>query len=1087
MSSPRKRLIILATLGVVLLGTGLAISRHLDLVMDVYHAFVPRDVDNYIVPGEDIEILQFTPHVLPILRTNCLRCHGEEEVKGGLILGGGDGIARGGEHGPVVVPGNLEESLLWQRIVKGEMPPDEPLSEAEQSVLREWIERGAVGVPKITWETDTELEEAEYEQAWLDHWAFQPPGNPRPPRVEAKAQTVSAVSQDQVDGDDADQQQVKHNEIDRFVLARLQEQGLTLSAEADRRTLIRRVSFDLTGLPPTLTETSTFLEDQEEGAYERMVEHYLRSPHYGERWGQHWLDVAGYSDSGGPVGTDLDRTLAWQYRDYVIRSFNADKPFDKFVREQLAGDEISNYHEGEVASPETVELLTATHFLRNGPDPTEDSCGNGNEFRDDRYVALDNAMRITTSALLGLTMHCAKCHNHRLEPITQEDYYRTQAVFYPAYNVENWFTPIERVLDVPLLVNREGLTAHREELAARVDQLRKNFSRWVWENRPLGDLVFADEFDGLPQNLADTWQSVAVGRKIRLNSERAPGAILKGGQLNMIHANSAMQGVLATKRSFDWTPDKVGQWIQVTFDLIDNKVSPDQVPTRALAYFLSVSPEEFGRASDSYAVMFLSRQLGGVRARRGYTGGLVFPSRIGTSPYLPGSNFGLRITNIGKGKFQIEHLRDWTPEPHQLVVDEADLPDGAFGFRFHRGQSCIVDNLAVETGNAKTGSDKDKLHAGFEKEYRERMQDLQDRVSELQESAPDDQATIPWITDISPHRPHVHLLVRGDNTRLGPEVQPGTFSFLSAGESDLEIKKPAANARTTGTRLAWVNWLTTANSPQAALMARTQANRIWLHHFGTGLVSSSENMGVSGDPPSHPELLEWLAVQFMKSKWSVKELHRLILNSATYRQSSTADEQASAADPQNRLLWRYPLRRLDAESVRDGMLLVSGELDREFGGPTIPTHRMESGEIMVASDDPGGLRRSIYLHHRRSQTTTLMNVFDAPIMTLNCLGRRQSTTPLQPLALLNSAFCVQRAQRMAEGLGRQAEIGDAERVRRAFELAIAREPTPAEMDAAMEFIQKQKRHYVRRKDAVLRTWTDFCQSLLASNAFLYLR
>ncbi|MEZ6049469.1 MAG: DUF1549 domain-containing protein [Planctomycetaceae bacterium] len=360
-----------------------------------------------------------------ILKNQCVKCHGPITHEGELDLSRPVTILAGGDSGTSLIPGNLEESLLWQRIADNEMPPENPLDESTRLKLKSWIENGAPGLPEEVHPDD------------LIHWSFR-----------KLKQTTEILSEDKNNPVESEL-----NAVDRLLLPQLQAADLGFSAEADRATLLRRVSLVLTGLPPTVEEQARFLTNADADLYTEMVEYYLDSPHYGERWGKFWLDAAGYADSNGYFNADTPRPLAYRYRDYVIRSLNQDKPFDQFIREQIAGDELAGFDATQPATPEIVELLEATHYLRNAQDGTDSSDGNPDEQRTDRYSALEGTMQIVSSSLLGLTIQCAKCHSHKFEPITQEEYYQFQAFFYPAFNVVEWQKPATRIVEAPFPKN----------------------------------------------------------------------------------------------------------------------------------------------------------------------------------------------------------------------------------------------------------------------------------------------------------------------------------------------------------------------------------------------------------------------------------------------------------------------------------------------------------------------------------------------------------------------------------------------------------------------------------------------------------
>ncbi|MBN9518298.1 DUF1553 domain-containing protein [bacterium] len=715
------------------------------------------------------------------------------------------------------------------------------------------------------------------------HRAFRPVGRPKVPDVRGPARTT----------------------VDRFILAALEAKQLTLNPEADRPTLVRRVAFDLTGLPPTVAEIDAFVADRSADAYEKMVDRYLASPAYGERWGKFWLDAAGYADSNGYFNADSDRPLAWRYRDYVVRSFNADKPYDVFVREQLAGDELAGYVPGGDVTPAMVEPLTATHFLRNAPDGTGESDGNPDEVRTDRFTVLEGNVQNLVNCLLGLTVQCARCHDHKFEPITQAEYYGFQALLFPVYNPERWAKPNERVVAVGMKADLDA-RARRNQLIDRQVKAARD-----------GLAAFADP-------------------------------------LREQYLDERLKDVPAAKRSEIIAAVKAAK----------DKRTPAQ---QALL-------KEHGKA--------------------------------------------------------------------------ADVSDDALAKRF-------LEYAALRDQVKKTVADREK-----------------DR--------PPPADTLAAFVETDPNPPPHHLLKRGLHHQPGDEAAPGVPAALVTPGKPFTIDRPAGRV-TTGRRTAFAKWLT---SPENPLFARVMVNRIWQHHFGTGLVATPDNLGASGAKASHPDLLDHLAAEFVAAGWRVKALHRLILMSAVYRQSTAPREGLAAVDPDNRLLARFPLRRLDAEAVRDAMLYVSGELDATAGGPYVPSRRTPEGSVEVTEKTPGALRRSLYLQQRRTQVVTFLQLFDAPAITTTCGKRTPSTVPLQSLTLLNSEFARARAKAFAARLAREAG-DDAARLALAFRLAAGRPPGPDERAACDGFLTKQREAYAGRPDAAARAWADLGQMIFASNTFLY--
>jgi hypothetical protein len=1005
---------------------------------------------------------QAEPHlvrdVLPVLKAHCVKCHGPAKSEAKLSLNTPGGLARGGEGGPLIAPGRPGESLLWQRVAGGEMPPDDPLPEKERTVLERWIAGGAQGLPS-----------AEALQAdGSDHWAFAHLGDPPLPAVPAGHTAVAS--------------------IDPFILAALQATGLSLNAEADRPTLVRRVSYDLTGLPPTLAEVESFVKDPAPNAYEQMVDRYLASPHYGERWGKFWLDAAGYADSNGYFNADSDRPLAYRYRDYVVRAMNADLPFDRFVREQLAGDELAGFLPGKPATPEIVSLLEATHFLRNGQDGTGESDGNDDEVTLDRYFALESASQIVSTALLGLTMQCAKCHDHKFETITQRDYYQLQSVFYPAFNIQQWQKPNERVVIAALPDETSAWEARRRQIDARIAAARADFATWVRRHRPPTTIVFQDDFSAGGTGLAQRWSNRAPGDDapggtppVRLDGTPAPSATRRDGALAILESGDPGDRWISTQTAFDWTPNQEGTWIQVTFDLVDDRVGEHKAAER-IAYGIALHDFDDSGAVPGGNILLDGNPAGGAPLHLDYPGSDArLAGDLGSGRYESGHNFGVRITNAGEGKFLLEHVVDGIAEEKSLTLGAADLPNGGFGFEFCCGRSFVVDNVLIE----QSAGPADEAAKQFDAQLQARRKQLAAQIQSLEEQRGPQPGKIAWVTDRSPVPPDVYVLERGNHATRGEPVWPMPLSALRRGTAPLEIRPPFEGAQTTGRRLAWARWLTEPGSRPSALLARVHVNRVWQHHFGVGLVATTDNLGVSGAPPSHPELIDHLAARFVASGWSTKTLHRLILTSATYRQSSRSRADGLAADPGNRWLWRFPLQRLDAEALRDAMLTTSGALDRTMGGPYVPTVRDEQGEVLVQPGSGGEHRRSIYLQQRRTQMLSLLNVFDTPSIVFNCVQRPVSTMPLQSLSLLNSGFVVTQAGRFADRLAVEAGADSAARVSLAYRLAFARPPSDAEAADALAFVAAQRQHYAAEPHAGQSAWTDFCQMLLASNAFLY--
>jgi len=744
--------------------------------------------------------LTFEQDIRPILREHCLDCHGaEEDLKGGLDLRLRRFMIKGGKSGGAIAPGRPDDSLLLQKVREGEMPPSGgPIPPEQIAVLENWIRLGAPTLRPEPESIGPGLGITEEERGF---WSFQPIRRPAVPEV-------------------GNSEQVR-TPIDAFILRKLEAKGTALSPAASRATQLRRAWFDLVGLPPTVAEVDAFVSDESEGAYERMIDRLLTSPHYGERWGRHWLDAAGYADSEGHTERDDVRPYAWRYRDYVIRAFNDDKPFDRFILEQLAGDELVPQPHRNL-TPEQIELLSATGFLRMAADGT--GSGANNAMGQNQVIA--DTLKIVSTSLLGLSVGCAQCHDHRYDPISQRDYYQLRAIFEPAFNGGGWRTPNSR----------------------RVS-------------------LYTDE-------------------------DRANSARIE---------NEAREAQAKVKR-------KESEYVATALEV---ELKRHDEPLR-------------GQLRDAYKTPVAKRTDEQKALLRKYP-----------------------ATNISAGTLY---------QYNQKAADELKK-----------------DYAAVA-----------KIRAGKPKEEFLRV-----------------------MFETPGKAPLTKVFHRGDPRQPKDEVQPAALSIAA-----LPGKRPtfAADDKavpTSGRRLAYARWLASRDHP---LTARVIVNRVWQHHFGRGLVRTPDDFGALGERPSHPELLDWLADEFMANGWSLKRLHKLIMMSAVYRQSAIGGESQTTADPANLLYSRKPIIRLDAEVVRDRMLVASGAIKPDLFGPAIAVKADAEGQVIEAAEPS---RRSVYLQNRRSQPLSLLTAFDAPVMEVNCAKRPSSTVTPQSLMMMNSEFVLKQAEKMA--------------------------------------------------------------------------
>ena len=843
----------------------------------------------------------YESHVRPILKKHCFHCHGEdEEPQGNLDLRLFRLLSQGGDSGPVVVPGQPSESSLFSRLRDGEMPPKEIATRPtvdELATIEQWIADGAVSVR----EEPADLNPDEYlTEEERSYWAFQPVRRPALPQVTAE---------DRV-----------RNPIDRFVLGKLEASGLTCSGEADRTTLARRLYFDLWGLPPTPRDIDAFLQDASPDAYERLVDRLLASSHYGERWGRHWLDVAGYADSEGYTDDDPLRPDAYKYRDYVIRAFNADKPFHEFLVEQLAGDELIQSPLNNLA-PQDAELLIATGFLRMAPDGTGVAGVDQNMARNE---VMAKTIEIVSTSLLGLTVGCAQCHNHRYDPISQADYYALRAVFEPALDWKQWLAPTNRRVSLYTDADRAQAATIETEAQQVMDEREK-------QQAALIQATFERELAKLPDDL---------------------------------------RGPITAARN---TPEK-----------------------------------------------------------------------------------------------------ERTAEQKNLLKKYPSVNVSA-------GSLYLYDQKAADE-----------------------LKKLADQATEIRNRKPKEEFVRALWEVPGKTLPKTFLFYRGDCEQPKQELPPRELRILTMFHPvELPLDDPALPG--SGRRLAYARWLTTGEHP---LVARVLVNRIWLNHFGLGLVPTPGDFGRLGAPPTHPELLDWLASELVASGWSTKHLQRLIVTSTTYRQASSRNSAGNAVDADNTLYWRMPLRRLEAETLRDSLLALSGELNTKPFGPAVPVMADEVGQFVIGVENldagrPGKVipmqgeefRRSVYVQVRRSRPLSVMSPFDLPRMEPNCTVRSASTVSPQSLLLMNSEFTRERALAFARRVQREAGAEPTAQIVLAWRLALSAEPTPENVQAATSFLTDQTAYFAGHPDeshkeaerlpAALEALASYCHALLSSNAFLY--
>ncbi|MFN9374105.1 MAG: DUF1553 domain-containing protein [Planctomycetaceae bacterium] len=990
--------------------------------------------------------------VAGLLKSRCVKCHGPGRSERSLNLSTPAGILRGSRNGVVVRPHDVMASPLWTRIADGSMPPDDPLDEDQQGLLARWIDQGAPGLSA---------------ESTGEHWAFRPLDSVSPP--------IHAASG------------AEETSIDQFLLVSLATSSLEFSSEADRPSLLRRASLVLTGLPPTIEEQEAFLGDLAPDAYGRLIDRLLASPQMGVRWGKLWLDAAGYADSNGYFNADSDRPWAWRYRDWVIGAINSDLPFDEFLRAQLCGDELISVETAAEVSADTQGLLIATHFLRNGQDGTGESDGNPEEVRADKYFALESCQQNVMSALFGLTVQCAKCHDHKFEPIRQEDYYRLQAVFAPAFRIDDWRKPNERFVMAPLIGETEVWELQRQRLRQELQEHMRTLADYVRSKRVPGRVLFHDDFDRT--SLGERWSNRLPGDTepagtvpVRIDSRERPGAFLRDGQLVIAEGGTKGDSILSTAAPLNWVPSEVGATIEATFDLVSNRGEDGDAEAERIGYLIDLRDFQDRLGNSPGNVLIDGHPKNTTSVYLDYPGAdSRIAGSIGGQGHVPGRNLGVRITRISEDQVRLQMLVDHLPDGQALDLQStAFTTGGGFGFVYCCGRSFVVDNVLIEAFPPVESSESLRQFHAEVQHFQSRSQTLRERLKNVDANPP---GKISWVTDVSPSPPEVRLLSRGNYSSPAHVVTPGPPLFLSQQEEDPHFLIQS-NGKTTGSRRAFAEWVL-KNPRSRSLLARTQVNRIWQACFGRGIVATSDNLGQSGASPSHPELLEYLAKSFLDQGWRMRPLLREIVMSRAFRQSSLPNDRGLAADPENHLLWRFPSVRLDADMIRDSLWQFSGRLDCTLGGMPVPTTRLEQGEVVVSESAPGVARRSLYVYQRRTQGLGMLQLFDAPQLVFNSTKRSRSTIPLQSLAILNGDFVIRRAEELARRLEEHSH-DTAQRIEMLWRICLGRSPHDDEVALALGFLREQAARLGSSDHTLRDVWRDLCQSVLGCNEALYL-
>lgn len=933
----------------------------------------PQTVDTE-ASREQLEF--FEKSVRPLLVERCYECHSAKEVSGGLRLDSQIGVSAGGDSGPAIVPGQPAQSRLIEAIRyenrELQMPPKGRLSDSEIEVLTKWIEMGAPdprdSVPSLTpGPTGMSIEDGR------KFWSMRPVPLVEVPKV-ARAEWVSTP-------------------IDNFLLAKLESCGLTPASQADKRTLIRRLTFDLIGLPPTEEEIAAFLTDDSANAYSKLVDRLLASPQYGVRWGRHWLDVARYADSNG-LDENLALGNAWRYRDYVVDAFNANKPFDRFLLEQLAGDLIVGANR---------ESLTATGYLVLGAKVLA-------EPDREKLVmdTIDEQIDAIGKAFLGLTLGCARCHDHKFDPIKQTDYYALAAIFKSTQT----FGP----------TNTGAIKHWNEHSFASAEELEK---LKVVEAEIAAKNAVASKFkNDAVAKIRDAAKAKAADY-LAVAAEFSPTATLK--EVSALAAPLGLHPRILhhCRLHLEYHRDDP---LFVTW----HQLAAGQVAV------LDQSSPSACEVDEENAI----------------------PTKTGSAAI--GEHYRKLFAEVDQALAEVQKTKPETKTLEDVRLEQArEALNDASGF------------LAIPP----------QPEFAFDEVTLAEYNRLMDEARVVESNAPDE-TSVMGVTD-GKLQASIPIHVRGSHRNLG-DLVARDFPLVLRPESSAPIF-----AKLQSGRLELAQWLSSTQNP---LTARVFVNRLWRWHFGRGLVGSTENFGQLGDRPSHPELLDYLARQLMESGWSVKELQRTILMSAAYQMRSNHDQDAACAaiDPENTMLWKFRMQRLDAEQIRDAVLAVGGRLDNSIGGKTVPLRNRQFvfNHTSVDHTRYESLRRAAYLPVIRNNMYTLFEQFDFPDPTMPTGSRNTTVVAPQALLMMNDDLVMDSARDFAQQILTTSNAKE-RRVEMAYEMAVGRKPEKPEADRALAFVEKWFASNAlaagQGEVAELSAWTMFCHSLMASNEFMYVR
>ena len=989
----------------------------------------------------------FKATVREVLVKRCVDCHGGDEVQSGFDLATRKGLIRGGSKGKAVVAGKPDDSRLISLISHNEDPkmPDggDKLPAESIAAIRQWIELGApYDAPLVKNPRDPDAwVNREVPASAREFWSFQPLAKHEPPAVKNRAWIKTP--------------------LDAFVLARLEQQGLAPNPPLDRRRLIRRAYFDLIGLPPKLEDIEAFVNDPDPEAYGKLLDRLLASKHFGERWGRYWLDVARFAESHG-FEQDYDRPYAYHFRDFVIEALNQDMPYDQFVRWQLAGDELA---------PDNPLALKATGFLGAGVFPTQITA---NEVERTRCDALDDMAATTGTAFLGMTVGCARCHDHKFDPIPQADYYRFTSTF---------TTTVRSNIEVDL----------------QPEKFKADHAAWQTAHAPLVSELEKFEREQLPSKLAEweatkaaefrkaTWRTLEIVEAKSADgatlTRQDDGSILATGKnpdfdTYTLVAKTPLRGVTAIRLEALEHPSLVkggpGRADNGNIDLTDFQVVA-KLPDGSDKPLKLVNPKttfEQPNLFIRYAIDDDKKSGWAVDPQFGKDHAAVF--EIAGDVNVDG-NCTLTFTLEFKGnnRHNIGRAR--------LSITAAAKPVGLEGQAVPGEIASVLD-----TPSEKRSSEQQAKLLKWYRHLDPAWQEANKPVAEHLASEPKPQLTQMMVCSegVTPIRHNTqgadffnefYFLKRGDvDQKQGLATQSFLQVLMTAKEQEKKWQvPPPAGSKLSYRRTSLANWMTDTQQGAGHLLARVIVNRLWQGHFGQGMVTTANDFGKQGKPPTHPELLDYLASDLIASGWRLKRLHKLIMLSTAYQQTSDAREDGLKLDPQNELLWRHTPKRLEAEIIRDSLLAVSGQLDETMFGP---------GTL-----DEGHKRRSIYFMIKRSKLIPMMQLFDQPEPLVSVGNRPSTTIAPQALAFMNSQHVRGYAQSFAAKLMPTVEKSLPDAVTLGYQSAIGRRPDETELRDAVAFLESQTASYAAESKTNPKqlALADFCQVLFGLNEFVY--